>query len=276
MFNPGLLALALAPWGCAAPAAAPAPATGVEWIAHRGESADAPENTMAAFRLAWERGVPTIELDVHLTADGELILSHDPNTRRTTGVDRVIRQSSLAELRGLDAGRWKGERWAGERMPTLGEVLASIPSGGRALIEIKEGPEAVPALVEAVRSSGKGPEQLAVISFNLQTVAEAKRRLPRVPAYYLSSFRQDQATGAWTPSVDELIRQARSAGADGLDLSFRGPIDRETVRRVRAAGLELYVWTVNDPEVARRMIAAGVDGITTDRAAWLAEEVGRR
>jgi glycerophosphoryl diester phosphodiesterase len=272
-----LLLVALAPWGCAAPAVtpAPAPAPTVEWIAHRGESADAPENTMAAFRLAWERGVPTIELDVHLTADGELILSHDPNTRRTTGVDRVIRQSSLAELRGLDAGRWKGERWAGERMPTLGEVLATIPRAGRALIEIKEGPEAVPALVEAVRESGRAPGQLAVISFNLETVAEAKRRLPQIPAYYLSSFRQDEATGAWTPSVDELIRQARSVGADGLDLSFRGPIDREAVRRVKAAGLEFYVWTVDDLEVAQRMIAAGVDGITTNRAAWLAAEVDR-
>lgn len=265
--------LALALWGCAAPAGVPSPAPAVEWIAHRGESADAPENTMAAFRLAWERGVPTIELDVHLTADGELILSHDPNTRRTTGVDRVIRQTRLADLRQLDAGRWKGERWAGERMPTLQEVLATIPPAGRALIEIKEGPEAVPALVEAVRESGKTPEQLAVISFNLETVAEAKRRLPRVPAYYLSSFRQDEQTGAWTPTVDELIRRARSVGADGLDLSFRGPIDGEAVRTIKAAGLEMYVWTVDDADVARRMIAAGVDGITTNRAAALADEI---
>src|SRR3954454_19895588 len=90
-----------------------------EIVAHRGESADAPENTMAAFRLAWERQVPAIELDVHLTKDGALICSHDPNTKRTTSVPKEIKESKLEELRPLDAGRWKGERWAGERMPTL-------------------------------------------------------------------------------------------------------------------------------------------------------------
>src|SRR3954470_13597201 len=99
----------------------------VELIAHRGESADAPENTMAAFLLAWERRVGAIELDVHLTRDGELIVSHDADTRRTTGTSKVIKDSTLDELRPLDAGRWKGPRWAGERMPTLGEALATIP-----------------------------------------------------------------------------------------------------------------------------------------------------
>src|SRR5687767_14784013 len=92
-----LLCLALAS-GCAtSPGGEQQP--GVELVAHRGESYDAPENTQAAFDLAWERGVSTIELDVHLTRDGRAILSHDANTRRATGVDRVIRQSTVAELR---------------------------------------------------------------------------------------------------------------------------------------------------------------------------------
>src|SRR4051794_35650169 len=248
----------------------------VEVIAHRGESADAPENTMAAFRLAWERKVDAVELDVHLARDGTLVVCHDPDTKRTTGVPRRIKDSTWDELKGLDAGRWKGPAWAGEKLPTLGDALATIPDGARCFIEVKVGPEAVPALVEAVRRSGKKPEQLAVISFKAETVAEAKRRLPELKAYYLAEFKRDESTGAWTPGVDDLVAQARTIRADGLDLSFKGPIDRAFVERVKAAGLELYVWTVDDAEVARRLVEAGVDGITTNKAAWLRSRLGER
>src|SRR6476646_10554366 len=108
-------------------AAYTAHASAVEVIAHRGESADAPENTMAAFRLAWERKVRAIELDVHLTGDGKLIVVHDADTKRVAGTKRIIKESTLDDLRSLDAGRWKGARWAGEKMPTLDEALATIP-----------------------------------------------------------------------------------------------------------------------------------------------------
>ncbi|MBW3630632.1 MAG: glycerophosphodiester phosphodiesterase [Gemmatimonadetes bacterium] len=258
-----------------APLARSAPPA-VELVAHRGESYDAPENTMAAFRLAWERGVRTIELDVHLTADGRAILSHDPNTRRATGVYRVIRHSTLDELRALDAGRWKGERWAGEKMPALEEVLATIPAGRRCFIEIKEGPDVVPVVARAIAASGKSNDQLVIISFNAETVAESKRRLPGIKAFYLSSFRQDSTTRRWSPTVDELIQTARRIGADGLDLSVNGPVDADFVTRVKAAGLEFHAWTIDDPAVARRMVEAGVDGITTNRAAWMREELARQ
>lgn len=250
--------------------------TDVEVIAHRGESADAPENTMAAFRLAWERGVPAIELDVHLTRDGVLIASHDADTKRTTGEPKVIKQSTLAELQTLDAGRWKGERWAGEKMPTLDEALATIPDGGRCFIEIKVGPEAIPALVETVLRSGKRPEQLVIISFHAETIAEAKRQLPELKAYYLSSFRQDEQSGTWHPKVEQLIETAREIKADGLDLSAEGPIDEDFVQRIRAAGLELFVWTVDDPAEAQRFAAMGVDGITTNRAGLMQEWLRER
>ena len=242
---------------------------GVELVAHRGESADAPENTMAAFRLAWDRKVPAIELDVHLTRDGALIVSHDANTNRTTGIPKVIKESTLAELQSLDAGRWKGSRWAGEGMPVLGDALKSIPEEARCFIEVKVGPEAIPALAEAVRVCGKQPKQLAVISFHAETIAETKRRLPHIKAYYLASFQRDDATGTWRPGLDELVRLAKEIGADGLDLAAKGPVDREYVTRVKEAGLELYVWTVDDPVEARRFVEAGVDGITTNEASWL-------
>ncbi|MBI5759272.1 MAG: glycerophosphodiester phosphodiesterase [Planctomycetales bacterium] len=244
-----------------------------EIVAHRGESADAPENTLAAFRLAWERKVPAIELDVHLTKDDRLIVCHDADTKRTTGTSMLIAKSTLAELRTLDAGRWKGARWAGEKLPTLEEALATIPDGARCFIEVKVGPEAVPALVKAVEGSGKCPEQLAVIAFNAKTIAESKQKMPQYEAYWLSGFRQDKATGAWSPGVDELIQQAKSINADGLDLSHQGPIDREFVQRVKAAKLKLFVWTVDDTVIARKFADLGVDGITTNRGAVLMQQL---
>jgi glycerophosphoryl diester phosphodiesterase len=242
-------------------------------VAHRGESADAPENTLAAFNLAWERKVPIIELDVHLTKDDKLICIHDKDTKRTTGVTKVVKESTAEELQQLDAGSWKNKKYAGEKMPLLEEALATVPDDGKVLIEVKVGPEAVPALVKAVESSGKKPEQLIVIAFNAETVAEAKRKLPQLKAYYLLSFKQDKNTGKWSPTLDEAIAVAKRIQADGLDISYQGPIDADFVSRVRQAGLELHTWTVDDPKVARRLVDLGVDSITTNRAGALREEL---
>ena len=267
--TPSLIGLALL-----LPTDAPEPAPAVELIAHRGESFDAPENTLAAFNLAWRRGVPAIELDVHLTADGRLVCIHDKTTERTTGADLVVAESTLEQLRALDAGSWKSDAYAGEPIPTLEEALATIPDGSRCFIEVKVGPEAVPALVRAVEASGKSPEQLPVISFNAETLAEAKRALPEHPMYFLSGFRRDEQTGAWTPPIEDLIATARSLGADGLDLNYRGPYDPGFVARVRDAHMGLYIWTVDDPESARELADLGVDGITTNRAEWMRDRLG--
>lgn len=254
---------------CLAARAAPEKSRAVEIIAHRGESHDAPENTLASFQLAWDRGVKAIELDVHLTNDGALIISHDADTERTTGTKKIINESTLAELRTLDAGLWKGKKWKGEKLPTLDEALATIPKQARCFIEIKIGAESMSALVKAVQDSGKTPEQLAIMSFKDDSIAEAKRLMPEIPAYYLSSFRQDKETKVWTPTVEDLIAKAKGLGADGLDLAAKGPIDAEFVSKVKAAGLEIYIWTVDDLDRARDFVKMGVDGITTNRAAWL-------
>ncbi len=245
----------------------------VEFVAHRGESADAPENTMPAFNLAWERGVKAIELDVHLSRDGVLVVAHDYDMKRVAGSDLKIKDATWDQLKGLDVGRWKDPKFAGTTPPRLEEALASIPEGARCFIEVKVGPEALPALVKAVRSSGKKPEQMCVISFHADTVAEAKKQLPELKAYFLSGFKRDEKAGTVSPTVDALIAKAKEQNADGLDLAYSGPIDRAFVERVKAEGLAMFVWTVDDPAVARRLIEAGVDGVTTNKARWLADQL---
>jgi len=235
----------------------------VEIVAHRGASAEAPENTLPSFKLGWELA-DADELDIYLSKDGEAVVIHDASTKRTAGLDKLVADQTLAELKALDAGSWKAPSWTGTRIPTLAEVLVLVPQGKRLFIEIKAGPEVIPALENAVKASGKTPKQLALIAFNLDTLKQAKAKLPEFPAYWLAGYKEDKKTGK-SPAIEDLVLKAKAAGVDGLDLDFKFPIDEAFVAKVHAAGLKLFTWTVNDPEVALKEKAAGVDGITTDK-----------
>jgi glycerophosphoryl diester phosphodiesterase len=245
----------------------------VEIVAHRGASDDAPENTLAAFRLGFELA-DAVELDVHPSKDGHAVVIHDKSTKRTAGVDRPVAGQTLAELKALDAGLWKGERWKGERIPTLEEALALVPDGKRLYIEIKGGPEVLPAVKRAVDGSGRKPAQLSVIGFSLDTMKQAKQVLPALPVYWLASAKEDAKTNK-APDLDELLRTCAEAKLDGLDLDYKFPLDAAYVAKVRAAGLKLLVYTVNDEAVARKLAELGVDGITTDRPAALRRSLAR-
>lgn len=242
------------------------PRSGPEITAHRGASEEAPENTLASFRLGYEQA-DACELDIHLSKDGRIVVMHDATTKRTAGLDKPIAQQTLAELKSLDAG-------AGERIPLLSEVLALIPEKKRLFIEIKCGPEVIPALAAVIEEAKKKPEQTALIAFHLETLRRAKVKLPKLQAYWLASAKAEPKTGK-PPEVEALIRKAKDAGMDGLDLEGKFPIDADFAAKVHAAGLLLYTWTVNDAGAAKRLAAAGVDGITTDRPQRLRESLGR-
>src|SRR5687767_2478618 len=254
----------------------------VEMIAHRGESYDAPENTLAAINLGWERGADAVEMDLHLTSDGKLITIHDKDTLRVTGGKAkggqklAVLEHTAAELRKLDVGSWKSVSNAGERMPLIEEVLATLPKDKdrRLFIEVKVGPNAAAPLVAAIKSAGRPPEQTAVISFNLDTCAEVERLMPELEVYYLVDLNPNKKTGAPAPPIEELIKRANDAKLDGLNLSHHETLNEDAVKRIHEAGLKCYVWTVDDPAIAKRMLEAGVDGITTNRAQWLREQLG--
>jgi glycerophosphoryl diester phosphodiesterase len=119
----------------------------VEIVAHRGFSARAPENTLAAFELGWKNQTDACELDVYLTVDGKTVVIHDKDTKRTAGVNLDVAKSTQAELTAIDVGTWKGKEWAKEKIPTLEQALATMPKGKqRFFIEIKCGAEIVPEL----------------------------------------------------------------------------------------------------------------------------------
>ncbi len=127
---------------------------GVLIVAHRGASEDAPENTLPAFRLAWEQGADAIEGDFYRTKDGQIVCIHDGDTKRVAGEKLVVQESTLEELQRLDVGAWKGQQWAGTRIPTLREVLETVPAGKRFYVEVKGSAEMVPHLIEELGRSG--------------------------------------------------------------------------------------------------------------------------
>lgn len=239
----------------------------VEIIAHRGASHDAPENTLASVRLAWERGSDAVEVDVMLSRDGQVVVFHDKDTKRLAGVEGKVVDQDWETLSRHDVGRWKGAKWSGERIPLLGPVLATIPEGKRMFVELKTGPEIVPILRPIVEASRKSPGQIVFISFNLESCAAVKRAFPGYEVAFISRYREGKE------KIETLIRQAKSAGADGLDLDGNGPLGKEEGEAIRKAGLRFYVWTIDDPARARELVAAGVDGITTNRPEWLRERL---
>ena len=243
-----------------------------EIVAHRGASHDAPENTLASVKLGWEQNADAVEIDIRLSQDGQIVLMHDETTKRTAGSDLPIVEQTLDQLRQLDAGRWKDPRWAGERIPVLSEILATIPDGKRLFIEIKCGPEIVEPLREQLRLADRPVEQTAIIGFSLEVVTAAKKAMPELQVYWLAGIKQDKESAQWGPPVSELLAQAQAAGVDGLDVSGATSLTRADVELVHNAGLKFLVWTVNDADVARNLIDIRVDGITTDRPGWLREQ----
>lgn len=245
----------------------------MEIVAHRGASFDAPENTLAAFKLGWAQQADAVELDIMLSKDGRIVVIHDKDTQRLAGVDRPVVGQTLAELRSLDVGRWKDAKFTGEKPPLLSEVLATIPDGRRLFIEVKCGAELVPELVRELKAAGKKPEQTAIIGFSADAMAAVKQALPHLEVYWIVNIKPDPKSDKQPLSVDELIATAKRIKADGLDLSACDTIDKAFGDKVRSAGLKLAVWTVNDPAVARAMQAAGVQSLTTDRPGWMREQL---
>jgi glycerophosphoryl diester phosphodiesterase len=256
--------------------AATSPAFGQLIIGHRGASHDAPENTLAAFRLALEQGADGFEADFYLTADRQIVCFHDKDTERLCGKKLLVAQSRLDDLRALDVGSWKGPKWKAERMPTMDEVLAMVPAEKRIFIELKSGPEIVEPMARSIASSSLADEQIVIISFDADAIAASKRRLPQIRAHWLSGY-EEQKDGGLTPTMDEVASTIQRIGADGFgSKAVPEHFDRKFVDHLRDSGCrEFHVWTVNEPDVARYYEQLGTWSITTDRPGWLREQLQR-
>lgn len=234
----------------------------VEYIAHRGESYLAPENTSASAKLAWKLKDDAVEIDIHMSVDKKLLVIHDGNTKRTSGQDFSIKDSDSEDLRKLDVGSFKSEKYKGEKIPYLEEIIKTIPPGKKLVVEIKCSSDALPVLKNVVRKCKK-QHQLVFIAFDWQTIVETKRMFPENPCYWLSSDKTE---------ILKNIDEAAFKGLDGLDLRYSA-IDQEIMDKAKQLKLDVWAWTVDDPGEAKRLINLGVTAITSNRPNWLESQI---
>jgi glycerophosphoryl diester phosphodiesterase len=265
-------ALALALLGSvgtlSAPAASAAPAPAIEVTAHRGSSGAAPENTLAAVRLALAQKSDVVENDIQRTLDGELVIMHDVTLARTTDVEQVfpdrapwnVRDFTLAEIKQLDAGSWFAPEFAGERVPTLAEWVGAVGDRAGMLLEPKA-PELYPGIeIDLDKELRSLPvfnravqrDEVVVQSFNHPWLRAYKDLAPDVTVGLLFGSKPTEAAIAdaatWAQQVNPAL----------------GAIDEATVDQIHAQGMEAHVWTVNAGQDMRRAIRWEVDGIITN------------
>jgi len=242
-------------------------------IAHRGESYDAPENTIASINLAWQRGADAVEIDIQLSKDNEIIVFHDANTKRICAHNQAVIKQNLIQLKRLDAGAFKDIKYSGEKIPTLSEVFPTVPEGKKLIIEIKCGPEIIEKLAQEILASNLSYNQIEIISFDISTAAKAKKTLHKYNVMLLSELDYTWLHKIFKPSVEYLVHETLKHKLDGLDVWAGNMIDKQFVEYIKSKKLILYTWTVNDVSKAQFLRNLGVDGITTDRAQWLKEKL---
>ena len=234
-------------------------------IGHRGASADAPENTIAAFELALEQGADGIELGVHLSSDGHPVVIHDFTLERTTDGVGPVGGRSVRELKRLDAGGWYGRRFRGQRVQTLQEVLERFRDRARFWIELPGHPARYPGIEERVVSMVEiydVVDRVLVQSFDPAAIARVRALNREIPV---------GALVARVPLPPEVLRPG-AAAAVGLDARLATDA---VLAEIRRAELDCYVRTVDEPAQMDRLVAWGVSGLVTDRPGLLRARLGR-
>jgi glycerophosphoryl diester phosphodiesterase len=255
-------------------------AADVDTVAHRGARYVAPENTLSAARAALERGADMVELDVRRSRDDRLVLLHDRDLRRTTNVERVFpgRKSydvdafTYRQIRRLDAGAWKRDRYAGERIPTLQQAVKLLHRRRAGLVLELKTPSLYPGIVSQTARAlhrvdgylgwALARGKLVVQSFDHEAAHAFKDAAPRVPVALLG-----------TPAIAEL--PALATWADEISAAHKS-VDAAYVAAVHANGMRSSVWTVNSAENMNASIDKGVDAVVTNRPGLLGRVIHTR
>lgn len=231
--------------------------------AHRGASRTHPENTLAAFRAALDAGADSVELDLHLSADGTPVVIHDETVDRTTDGRGEVSALTLAELRALDAGRWKGARFAGERIPTLGDALAALHGAEVVNLELKSVDPRLVDRVARVIAAHRPTGRVMVSSFHLPLLVAMKGLLPEVAIHL---FLDRPLPDGFFAGVGRVV--------DSLGTHWE-LVDPDLVEEAARHGRAVWAWTVDDPVRAVHLARVGVTAITTNDPAAIRAALDR-
>ncbi len=231
----------------------------VEIIGHRGASTEAPENTLAANDLAFQQKADGVEVDVRLTKDNQLVCMHDKSVFRTAGKKNLIKESTLKQLKSLDVGKWKGEKWSGEAIPSLHEVLSEIPIDKKIFIEVKEGIETIDPLIETIQKSKLDPKYISVISFHQEVVKRVKQAMESLTVNFLIAF-----SGPKKFSDKAVLLKLLELNLDGVGAENHSRLSHNFVDLILEKNKKVHVWTVDDIQLAKKYKEMGLSSITTN------------
>ena len=242
-------------------------------LAHRGMSEDAPENTPSAYRRAVERGFG-FECDVYLTRDGRVFSFHDPTLKRIAGIDKRCADCTWDEVKDLDVGSWKGKKWANERPCLFEDILALARDGRLVEVDVKAGPEIVPAIKRLVESQTNAtPRNLVFASARLETIVALRAAMPDFQAWMGVTCRRGWGRKDPPRPVEEALEIVRRSKATGVALQFNPAIvTADYIAAFHRAGYYVNVWTIDDAKSALLAIERGADTVTSNRPSQLLEE----
>ncbi len=238
-------------------------------IAHRGESYEAPENTLASVNLAWERNDDAVEIDIRLSKDDRIVVIHDKTTLRTSGENFRVKEKNYSFLKKLDVGRLKKKKYQGEEIPLLKDVIENMPEGKILFVEIKSDENTAEILKSFCEKISVNPAYVRFISFNRKLLTKLKKLLPDFEMYWIV----DDKIPIFKKNLDTIIEYCKNSGLDGLDFDEKMISSKTVIDKIHEADLKIYCWTVNNPERAKDLRNWNIDGITSDRAHWLSEQI---
>ncbi len=242
-------------------------------IAHRGASFNAPEHTLASVNFAWKQNIHNVEVDIKLSQDNVIVVFHDDTTIRYNQIDKLVNKYNLEELLKIDVGSFKGEQWTNEFIPTLDQVLKTIPVNGTLIVELKDGPEMESALISLEKKNTNIWKQLEFISFNYASICMVKTIFPNNKCLWLLDLDYNEETAKNTPSNKEIIDKVKKHNLDGINV-FAGEFANESFfKTMQQENFEVYLWTINKVEHAKQYLPFLPDGLTTDRPKWMSEQL---
>lgn len=238
-------------------------------IAHRGESFEAPENTLSSINLAWQKNDDAVEIDIRMTKDDKIIVIHDNNTFRTGRKFMNVSSCSYDELLKVDVGKFKGNNWKNEKIPLLDEVINMIPKDRILFVEIKSNYKIVKPLQELINQKQIDPNQINFIGFNFKTMSLVKKKLSEFKSYWIIGKKSILEK----IHIEDIILKCKSSKLNGVDIKDGKYLNKDLIHSVKKSGLKIYTWTVDDPVRAKQLVLDGIDGITSNKAFWLGNQL---
>ena len=246
-------------------------------VAHRGNSSVAPENTLAAFRAAWDNNVEYIELDVYQTADNVIICNHDNSLKRVSlgASQKLIKEMTFEEIKQYDVGSWKDPKFTGEKVPTLEEVFAELPSDGKIFLELKSINSDFPLLLlDLMKKYNISKNQITIISFKGEYIQNLNKLAPNFKSNWLLDIKNSKDNpNIPIISAKDLIEELTKIGATGIGAKVGSAVDKKYIETIKNAGFEFHVWTIDNPETAIKLQGMGVDSITTNKPVFIKEKL---